>query len=241
MSVKEKILEGKYNYFSGGSIYTEENFRVEREGSRKGNLTFYSEVLSRVKTGEFLKIYIEYEVTSSFDPVNVSVVRQLGPKESKENFQYDHKSKAITYIFETEGKKKIFEKIITALPHVAAPCFLTTMIMVNQKKIDPVQRTSYTVLTSKNIWNYESEFTEGEVYIELQDLEPQTIIIDDNKLKATHCKILQIDGNGTIKDLDHTVYLSRHFYIPYLAKFGDDIKIEVDFLKHYETRAEKFT
>jgi hypothetical protein len=240
MSVKDKILEGKYNYFNGENLYTEENFHVEREGGRKGNLTFHSEVLSRVKTGEFLKIYVEYEVTSSFDPVNVSVIRQLGAKESKEEFQYNLKSKTITYIFESSGRPKYYEKTITALPHVAAPCFLTTMIMVNQKKLDPVQRTQYTLLTSQNIWNYESEFTEGEVFVELQELEPQNIVIDGNKLKASHCKILQVDSNGTVNDLNHNIYLSKHFYVPYLAKFGEDIKIEVEYLKHYETRAEHF-
>lgn len=240
MSAKDKILEGKFNYYNGENIYTEENFSVDREGGRKGNYIFHSEVLSRVKTGEFLKIYIKYEVNNAFDPVNINIVRQLGAKESVEDFSYDLKSKNVTYTFDSGKSTKYFEKVITSLPHVAAPCFLTSMIMVNQKKIDPVQRTSFTILTSSNIWEYESEFKEGEVYIELQELEPQNLVIDGNELKATHCKILQVDENGTINDLDHNIYLSKHFYIPYLANFGKDLKIEVETLKHYETRAEKF-
>ncbi len=237
MSIKEKVLEGKYNYYNQDQNYTEENFKVEREGGRQGNLIFYSEVLSRVRTGEFLKAYVEYEVTKSFEPINVKITRQLGAKESIENFNFDQKTKIITYSFESEGKTNYFEKVVNSKPHVGAPCFLTSMIMVNQKKIDPVQRTPYIIITSDNIWSYESEFQEKEIYIELQELEPKNLTIDGNKLKATHCKLLQVDDNGTIIDVNHEIYLSKHFYIPYLATFGENLKIEVEYLKHYETRA----
>lgn len=236
MSKLEKILEGKYNYFNKNQVYTEENFKVEREGGLQGNLLFSSEVLSRVKTGEFLKVYIEYRVTPKFDPVDVKITRQLGEKESSENFRIDSREKNVQYVFESNGKKHYHDKILTSLPHIATPCFLTSVIMINQKKLDPVQRTPYTILTSNNIWEFEKGFEEKEVYIELQELEPQQLTIDRIKLKASHCKILAVDENGTIATEGQDIYLSKYYYIPYKAVFSKDLHISIKTLKYYDEK-----
>ncbi len=236
MSVKEKILEGKYNYFNEGHVYTEEIFHVERETGIQGNFFFNAEVLSRVKTGEFLKIYTEYEVNKNFDPVHVKITRQLGAQTSQEDFSIDLKTKVTHYKFTCDEKENRFEKILMSTPHIAAPCFLTSMIMVNQKKIDPVQRTPYTLISSNNIWKYKGPFFEHETYLELEELEPQKIIIDGNELKATHCKLLQVDSNGSINSAGRDIWLSKYYYIPYLAKFDKNLEIRIETLKNLESK-----
>ncbi len=240
MSIREKIIDGKYNYFNKGNIYTEEIFNVQREGGLQGNLIFNSEVMSRVHTGEFLKIIVEYEVTKSFEPVNVRIVRQLGAKTSTEEYSINDKTKNYVYSFDNGGMRPhYYEKIMSHMNHIIAPSFVTSMLMVNHKKIDPVQRTPYQLISSENIWDYQGNFSEKEIYLELMELEPQNIQIDDNDLKATHCKMMQVDDKGTIIDDEQHIWLSKHFNIPYMAKFGNDFEIMVETLKNYENRAGK--
>ncbi|MBT4792429.1 MAG: hypothetical protein HON90_12730 [Halobacteriovoraceae bacterium] len=236
MSRTEKILIGKYNYFNSDQIYTQENFYVERIEGRQGELVFHSEVLSRVKNGEFLKINIEYQVSNKFDPMMVKITRRLGEKESTELFQINQKDKTYSYIFKNKQEVSSFERIITSLPHIAAPCFATSMIMVNQKKIDSVQRTPYTLLHSNNIWDYVGEFEEKTIYIEMQKLEQQSIMVNDIDLKATHCKLLSVNKNGSIIDDDHEIFLSKHYFIPYEAIFGKDLRISIETLKNLDRK-----
>mgnify|MGYP001398090871 CR=1 FL=1 len=112
MSVKEKIIEGKYNYFNQGHLYSDEQFEIYRLASPVGNLLFSSEVTSRVKTGEFLKINIDYEVNFKFDPINVKIKRQLGNRSSSESFNIDLKETNVVYEFQGSGRPNYFEKIV---------------------------------------------------------------------------------------------------------------------------------
>ncbi len=239
MSTSEKLFDGKYIYTNKGVAYTEENFMVEQFAGRNAPLLFSSEVLSRVKTGEFLKLEITYLVTHQFNPIQVKIRRLLGPKESLETFDYDEKTKNVLYTFESEGKTQTFEKIYGAKPHVATPCFATSMLMVNQKKIDPVHRTPYTLLGTDNTWEYQGGIVDREVYIELQEIEPVKLEMGGRELKASHCKLLSVDESGTIEDQGHSIYLSKHFFLPYKAVFGNGLEIHVERLKSYENEFNK--
>lgn len=234
-----KILQGKYNYLSQNKIYSEENFKVFKEDGKNANFLFESEVLSRVKTGEFLKIYVKYKVTRNFDPMEISITRQMGDKESIESFTVDEKTKNYHYKFVGTESTQTFDKIFASRPHVATPAFLTSMMMTNQKRLDPVQRTAYNVITSQNFWNYDSPFEEKVIYAELQSLEPKEIEINKKEVKATHCKLLQ-DNMGTHSEDGHDVFLSKHFNIPYLAIFSPELHIQVDHLKSYEANMSQF-
>ena len=68
MSFKEKLFEGKYNYLQDGKIYTQENFTVLKEDKIQGEYTYNAEVLTRVRTGEFLKVFIEAYWGFAFTP-----------------------------------------------------------------------------------------------------------------------------------------------------------------------------
>jgi hypothetical protein len=51
------LLEGSYFYYEKGVNYSQENFKFI-QNSDKQNYQVLSEVLSRIETGEFLKINV---------------------------------------------------------------------------------------------------------------------------------------------------------------------------------------
>lgn len=234
------VLEGKYNYYRDKDLYSEEIFTVKQQEKSSGNIKMESETSTRTKTGEFLKIQVKYLMSSSFKPINVEVKRFMGDRESTELFTIDKKTKAVNYLFSNNDESHQYTKIIPHVTHIATPCFATFMNMSLSKKIDPVHRTDYTLITSSNIWNYNGPFIEKPVYLELQELEHIPIKIGDNELKASHCKILQVDENGTISNNGYDIYLSKYLAIPYRAIFDDGMVVEIETLKNYESRYNKW-
>lgn len=239
MSNDIKILQGKFNYLSQNKIYSEENFRVYRQEGRKINYLFKCEILSRVRTGEFLKVYVEYRVSRHFDPIEVTITRLMGDKESKEKITIDTKTKNYHYLFQSKDATQTYDKIINSRPHIASPAFTTSMLMTNQKRLDPVQRTNYTLITSENVWDYKGPFQEKSFYAELQALEPKEIVLNNKTIKALHCKLLS-SNLGTSSDEGHDIYLSKHYNIPYLAIFSSDLKITTDHMQSLEANLPQF-
>lgn len=240
MSFKEKLFEGKYNYLQQGKVYTEENFTVLKEDKMQGGYTYTAEVLSRVRTGEFLKIYVEAEFAHNFDPLAYRVRRNLGDKESLEEFYINQKDKNYIYTFEGFGGKHQFERIVNGKPHIASPCFVLSTVMINSKKLDPVHRTTYSVITSNNVWECKGPFVEKEVIFELQELDQIPLKVSDKELKATHCKIVYTDEKGQLKDHYDDIFMSKYNYIPYKAVFSNGLEIEVESLRNFEQHKTKF-
>lgn len=234
MSYTEKILEGKYNYLNAGQIYSEETFLLLTESKKQGNYIFKSEVLSRVRTGEFLKVYVEYEVTHQFDPIRVNIKRLLGDKSSVEEYYIDQKTKNIIYDFtDTNGKVFSSNRFVPGKTHIGTPCFFTSMLSINSKPLDPVHRASYQLITSNNIWEYEDTFMEKEFFLELQNIEAVNIQIGGKDLKASYCKLHETNTKHIDQSVAHDIYLSKHFYVPYKAIFSDTLEIEVESMKRY--------
>lgn len=234
-----KILQGKYNYLNQNKLYSEENFRVYREEGRRVSHLFKSEILSRVRTGEFLKIEVSYRVTKHFDPLSVKISRRMGQKESTELFEINPKDKNVHYSFSSAHEEYTSNKIMSTRPHIATPAFLTSMMMTNQKRLDPVQRTSYSLINTENLWSYKGEPEERMVFAELQALEPQDIIVNKKPLKATHCKILH-KNQGLSSEAGQDIFLSKHFNIPYLGIFTPDVEIRVDHMKSFDAELPSF-
>ncbi len=235
MGFQEKLIEGKYNYYQNGQDYCEEHFKLFREEKKQGNYTFQVELLSRVETGEFLKVYVDYELNHAFEPVNLRVKRSLGGIKSSERFQVDLKNKNIRYTFSSNEETKEYEKIATGRFHISAPAFCTSMLMTQAHKIDPVHRTSYDMISSTNLWTYEGPFEENTIYVELMSLDPKTITIHDKELQASLCHIFAHDKSSQDAGPGYPVYLSKHYQIPYMAEFPDGIRVEIESLKNYES------
>lgn len=230
MSFEEKLLEGKYFYFKNGAQYSEESFQITKEDKSQGNYTFSSEILSRVSTGEFLKVYVDYELSHQFDPMNVRIKRSLGNRKSTERYIIDQKDKNIYYSFDGANGHHEEERAVHARTHIATPAFLTSTLMTQIKKIDTTQVTPYTVITSQNLWSFDGPFIESDIYVDLKSLDPVELNINDNNLLATHCTMF----DDQKEKIETEFYLSKYFNIPYKAIFPNGIEIKVDKLKTFD-------
>lgn len=235
MGFEEKLLEGKYNYFQNGTHYCEEHFKVFREERKRGAFHFQAELLSRVHTGEFLKVYVDYQLAHNFEPMNVKIRRSLGGMKSLERYNVDLKDKKLRYSFSGPKGSKELEDSIGGRAHIVTPAFCSSMLMTEAHKIDPVHRTAYEVLGSANVWEYEGPYQESTLHIELVSLEPVTIEIHGKELQASHCSIHETDKFQNPGSKGYPVYLSKHYQIPYLAELPDGIRIEIEKLKSFQT------
>jgi hypothetical protein len=237
MAFSEKILEGRYLYLKNSQQYSEENFTLEREDKNNGNYTFTAEILSRVSTGEFLKVMIDYEVTHQFEPLNIRIKRMLGQNQSTERYSLDSKEKILSYSFDGRNGHYEFEKSMTGRFHISTPAFCTSTLMTLFKKIDPVQRTAYNVISSSNIWDYNTPFHEHTIWMELKSPTPVELTINNKELQANLVHVIE-DENGQPKQgKDFSIfYLSKNFNLPYKATFGEDVEVVVDKLKILEVR-----
>lgn len=239
MSFQEKIIEGKYNYFENETPYCEEHFKLFREDKPQGDYTFNAELLSRVETGEFLKVNVNYQLTYQFEPLSLRIKRSLGGKKSSERFTVDPKQKKISYVFSGPKEVKEYEKVVSAKVHIASPSFACSMLMTNHRKIDPVHRTPYEIISSPNIWEYEGPFQETTMHIELMKLDPMTINVHNQELQANYCHIFNQEKSKNPNDLGYPIYISKHYQIPYLAVFSKELKVEIEKLKSFEVNHSK--
>lgn len=235
----ELILEGKYNYLKEKQTYCEENFKVMRQGSSRGDFIFNAEVLSRSHTGEFLKIEVSYLVSHDFYPKKVVVKRFMGGRESCETFDIEGVNKSIEYFFFDGSDTHQSIKPISGNFQIATPAFSTSMLMTLKKKLDSVHRTHYTVISSENIWSYKSPLFDKDIYIELIELNPISLKIADINLKATHCAILESNEAGSNRENSDQMFLSKHFSIPYKGVFAGDTIIEIAHMKVLEDKFSK--
>lgn len=234
MSYQEKLIQGKFNFYQDKQLYCEEFFKLLKDTSPFGNYIYICEILSRVKTGEFLKIYIDYELTHQFEVLSVRVKRSLGPNKSTERFIVDHKDKKVNYSFESRKEKQETQKLINHKIHIACPSFATSLAITHHKKVDPVHRTPYAVISSPNIWEFQTDIQESYMYVELVNSEPKDIKVQDKELKAIHMKLFEKDKISNPHAFGDDFFLSKYFQIPYLAIFENGLRVEIEELKNYQ-------
>ena len=236
MSITEKILEGKYLFFKDENQYSEETFAISKEDSATGNYHYSSELLSRVPSGEFLKIKVNYLTTSSFQPVDVKIERSLGDSSSTEHYTIDQQTKQVNYNFFNAKGSHDFEKNISGRFHISTPAFVTSTLMTQMKKMNATQTTSYNILTTDNIWEYNGHFIESQIALEMKSISAVDIIVNDKELQAIHCLVTDNPtSEGKITESSAAnFYLSKHFNLPYLATFPGNIEVKIDRLKILE-------
>ena len=144
--------------------------------------------------------------------------------------------KLLQYFFDDGNKLSHYEKVIQGRFSIATPAFITNMIMLETRKLDPVHRTEYLLVTADNLWTYEKPFYEQRVYVEQKEREAE-LTINKKVLKTALCHLYDEDqhkGNATEGVAYH---ISKHLSIPYQAKFND-VVIQMAHLKdltsHYQ-------
>jgi hypothetical protein len=238
MNQLEKLFDGAYNYFDQekGVPYSQEIFSVHRN-PENNFLIYRAEILSRVTTGEFLKINTYYEVNTFWAPQKVIIEKTLGANFAKEIYTPDYDNQILNYEFiNPQGSKNYSRNIVTRY-QITTPAISTSMLSSQTKKFDSMSRNAYILVSCSNAWEFEKPFEDKSVFVEYKTHESKEIIINGSSLACIKCLMYQTDTNQNMTEEPTTFYLSKHVGIPYLVE-SKDIKIEIKYLHKAKSAAD---
>jgi len=230
MSIKaEIIIEGTYLYFEKEVNHSQENFKlVHLSGDQAYHI--YSEIVSRLENGEFLKIMVRYEMTNNFYPHLVRIEKSLGSRYSSELYSIDLKTQELKYTFQNSQISQDFKRNFNTKHYLTSPAFATSTIFSLTKKLDATGRTAVSFLSSNNDWSYEKPPQEKVVYVELKGRETEEIKINNASLLASHYFIHEAENNSSNSSPPVEIYVSKFYGLPYQMIHGDQ-KIVVKNMK----------
>ncbi|MFZ4712420.1 MAG: hypothetical protein ACOYL6_01795 [Bacteriovoracaceae bacterium] len=234
MAELEKLFEGAYNYLDKGVNYSQENFTVLKN-TDKNILIYTSEILTRVSTGEFLKINVGYEVNSFWAPLKVVIHKTLGPNFATETFIPDYEAQLLTYEFTNNDGTQTYSRNIVTRYQIATPAICSSMIVSMTKKFDSMSRNACILVTTNNNWEYKNPFEDQPIFIEYKTHEKTTLKLNGQDLSSVRCLVYQHDSvHQSDLEVPTTFYISKNIGIPYLVESGD-IKIQIRFLNKTKT------
>lgn len=225
----EILLEGSYLYFQKDVNYSQENFKlVYFPDSRTHHI--YSEILSRIETGEFLKIMVRFEMNDHFHPNFVRIEKSLGNRYSQEVFQFDIPAQELKYTFQNSKSSQEFTRSLAAKHYLTSPAFATSAIFTLSKKLDVTGRTAVSFISTQNDWTYEHPPEEKIVYAEFKTKELADFKLNNTPLSASHLCLYEFDSSSPTGEAPVELFLSKHYAIPYQLIQGDQ-KIVIKNLK----------
>lgn len=227
----EILIEGSYFYFEKDVNYSQENFQFS-QSLDKQEYFLKSEILSRVETGEFLKIIVNHELNNHFVPSVIEIEKSIGNQSVKEIFKIDITNQDMKYSFITPTQSNDFSRPINAKHYLASPSFAGSAMFTMTKKFDSLGRTPVVLISSTNGWSYENPPSEKIVYAEYKSQELEDFKINNNELKASHLCLYEFDSIQTVVEKPVNLYISKYFGIPYQLIHGDR-KIVIKNLKKH--------
>ena len=225
-----QVLSGKYNYTKSKQIYCQENFIVKKSNNPKLKYLFRSEVLSRSHTGEFLKVEVDYCLNSAFMPQKVDIKRSMGEKVANETFLFDEAKHEIQYTFTNGEDTKQHSDRSSSLVQIASPSFATSMLVTMAKKLDPLHRVRFNLISSENIWKYEVPFEQNKFFLEIVGSQNQSMKLSGQEVSAIHCYLFQNESDE-FNHKKQEIFLSKYYSVPYKGIFSVNIVIEIAELK----------
>lgn len=225
----EIIIEGSYQYFNKDVNYSQENFKLVHL-PESHSYHIYAEILSRIETGEFLKIMVRYEMDNHFHPVFVRVEKSLGNRYALETLKFDINAQELFYNFQNTHANQDFKRSLSAKHYLTSPAFSTAAIFTMSKKFDATGRTAVHLLNSASDWNYEKPPEEKSVYAEYKTHDVQDFRVNGSVLSASHLCLYEHDTSTAANEAPVELYISKHFGIPYQLVQGD-LKIMVKTMK----------
>lgn len=222
------VFKGAMDYYSNNVAYSEENFFIYRH-LREGSLIYESELLTRLESGELLKIIGHYKINKELIPEKVEIDKIMGKQIISETFKMNLKSNIITYQFQ---RGEVFNEYkITPPPRfqIATPTSTTSALFLYTKKYDPTGKNFNGVLVSDNFWEYQTIPSMQYILAQRQGSGLQTVKIKGKELKAFHYKLFTDEDHIRTGHGSMDVYMSKHYGIPYLMQY-EDIKIQVRYL-----------
>jgi hypothetical protein len=231
MSVNSKILlEGTYLFFEGETNYSQENFKLIQLPDLQ-QFRIDAEILARVETGEFLKILVRYEMNHHYIPFHVKVEKSLGTKLVSEIYNFDTIEQELKCTFQNSDGVKEFERPLNARQYLTTPAFSTSTFFSLSKKFDQTGRTSLTLISSQNEWDFIGPLQEKVVYGEFMSRDDSEFKINGKVLEAQKlCLFEHSSHEKTADEVPTDIFISNYHGIPYELTHGDQ-KITMKNLK----------
>ncbi|MBF0298066.1 MAG: hypothetical protein HQK51_05060 [Oligoflexia bacterium] len=227
------IIKGAFEYIHNDRVFSEENFLVFRN-TKDNSIIFDSELLTRLDTGEFLKVYVNYQINKDWVPIDVVIDKQAGKQVAQERFKMDIKRNVLSYQFAINKDKKEFKIQVPPKFQISTINTVTSFAFISSKKYDPTGKNFYNVLVSDNILDYRTPPKMNYVLMERIGTSIQKLKIKDKTLKAMLYKVYSQDGFDNQTEPPITIWVSKYYSIPYLIEAHNDTKIQIKFLNEVD-------
>lgn len=228
------LLKGEYEYFSQKKVYSQENFLVYKN-TKDSSIIFDSELLTRLDSGEFLKIQLTYHVNKNWIPLEVLTVKQVGKKISHEVFKMDLKKNILTYQFIANNEIKECPIQVPPKFQIATFNTLTSFLFISSKKYDSTGKNYYNIYVTNNILEFVAPPQINYIVLERQSTTPQNIKVNDKQVKAIIYKVFSQYGHEKKTEDPVIVAISRHFSIPYYVESDKNIRIQIKYLSESDS------
>lgn len=225
----EIILEGSYLYYQKDVNYSQENFKLVNLPDLQ-NYHIYSEVLSRLENGEFLKILIRYEMNQHFTPFFVRIEKSIGNKYALETYKLDIPNLELFYTFQNSQGTQEFKRNVSAKHYLTSPALSTAAVFTLSRKFDATGRTPVALISSENDWTYKAPPAEKMIYAEFKSRDMTDFKLHGSTLSASHLCLYEHDSSQPSLEDPVELFLSKHYSVPYQLVHGDQ-KILIKNLK----------
>ena len=237
-----KIYRGAYTYFSENNQYAEETFEVFRD-KKDLSLNFKSQILSRVATGELLKIDVDYTIGKDWMPRTVNLIRTLGKQNIQELFFYDHTKNLISYRF-IDGEGKETTKTTSTPPrfHINTPATCSNFLFLMTKKFDINGKNTYTVYSSINQWEPTHDLKQHTLTLFRNGPASDPMLIGKTVLQGDEYFMELDDHHQSEEDVAKpqplSIYLSKYVTIPYVIEDPNTkLKVQVKYFNNLDPDA----
>ena len=227
----EILLEGSYLYYQKDVNYSQENFKLLHVPDAQ-SFHIYAEILSRIETGEFLKILVRYEMNQHFTPLFVRIEKSIGNKYAQEVYKVDLANGELQYTFQNSQSTQEFSRSFNAKHYLTSPAVSTSAVFTLSRKFDATGRTPIVLLSSENEWTYAGPPTEKIVYAEFKARELSDFKLHGNTLSASHLCLYEFDARDAQVEQPVDLFLSKHFSVPYEMVSGDMRVVIKNLKKH---------
>lgn len=227
----EIVLEGSYLYYQKDVNYSQENFKLVQQSDGQ-SFHIYAEILSRIETGEFLKILVRYEMNQHFVPMFVRIEKSIGSKYAQEVYKVDPATQELHYSFQNSQNTQDFTRSFNAKHYLTSPAVSTAAMFTLTRKFDATGRTPVVLLSSDNEWTYVGAPTEKVVYAEFKARELSDFKLHGNSLSASHLCLYEFDASSAQPEAPVDLYLSKHYNVPYELTQGDMRVVIKNLKKH---------
>lgn len=227
----EIVLEGSYLYYQKDVNYSQENFKLVQQSDGQ-SFHIHAEILSRIETGEFLKILVRYEMNQHFVPLFVRIEKSIGNKYAQEVYKVDPATQELHYSFQNSQTTQDFTRSFNAKHYLTSPAVSTAAMFTLSRKFDATGRTPVVFVSSDNDWTYAGPPTEKVVYAEYKARELSDFKLHGNSLSASHLCLYEFDASSAHPETPVDLFLSKHYSVPYELIQGDQ-KIVIKNLKKH--------